>query len=361
MFDRLISIVQSYRKGYTVILRSKLNSDLLNWIKECTLQLIDTKYKLVTKIYWIFNDIHEIPVCRRPECHNLLENVCGLANGYGGGYCSSYCAANDDNLKQKRRLLAEQKYGKGITCYQKTKVFRSAASKRMLSREDSVRQNTITQMKKTWKSKSKAEIQKIVTKREKTCMTRYGVRVSSQSDQVKAEQAKTNVKKYGAISPLANPEIRSLFDYTAINLKRVETKRAHHTFTTSQAEEEVYQLLCTYFGKDNIKRQYKTLLYPFLCDFYIVSKDLYIEFQGSWTHGFKPFDKNDESCQQLLKKWTERSVKQQKTKHNFYLTAIYVWTDLDVRKRNIAITNKLNYLEFFTIQQVKEWLNSTQQ
>ena len=36
---------------------------------------------------------------------------------------------------------------------------------------------------------------------------------------------------------------------------------------------------------------------------------------------------------------------------------IYVWTDLDVRKRNIAKENNLNYIEFWNIEELKNWLN----
>lgn len=354
MFDRLLSIVKSSRKGYTLILHSKNNSDLLRWINNSVPMLADSRYKLVTKLYWIFNDLHEIPVCRRAECDHLLKNVQSLAKGYNGGYCSSYCAANDYDKRQEQRLKAEQQYGEGITCYQQTEEFRHAASERMHSRSDYVRQNTIARMKKTWKAKPAAEIQAINTRRERTCIAKYGVRVSSQSKQVKAAQVETNLRKYGAVTPLVNSKIRAAFDQTAINLKRDATKRKNRTFTVSAPEEAVYHLLCQKFGINDVQRQHKTTSYPFLCDFYIVSKDLYIEYQGSWTHGPKPFDKNDCDCQKLLLKWTERAS----IKPGYYHAAIYVWTDLDVRKRSIAAANHLNYLEFFTLQQVKDWLNS---
>lgn len=36
---------------------------------------------------------------------------------------------------------------------------------------------------------------------------------------------------------------------------------------------------------------------------------------------------------------------------------IYTWTKNDVKKRNIAKENGLNYKEFFTILDLENWLN----
>ena len=72
--------------------------------------------------------------------------------------------------------------------------------------------------------------------------------------------------------------------------------------------------------------------YPFNCDFYIKSKDLYIEYQGHFTHGFEPFDENNE-------------------KHIEYLVAMQdagkdmsTWFKRDPKKLEIAKRNKINLL-----------------
>ena len=36
---------------------------------------------------------------------------------------------------------------------------------------------------------------------------------------------------------------------------------------------------------------------------------------------------------------------------------LYTWTIRDVNKRNIAKQNNLNYIEFWNINELKEWLN----
>jgi hypothetical protein len=71
---------------------------------------------------------------------------------------------------------------------------------------------------------------------------------------------------------------------------------------------------------------------------------LYIEIQGTWTHGFHPFDENNKSDIDKLKLWKEKAITS-----NFYKGAIDVWTIRDVIKRETAKKNNLNYLEIFSM------------
>lgn len=43
--------------------------------------------------------------------------------------------------------------------------------------------------------------------------------------------------------------------------------------------------------------------FPFRIDFYVPEKDLFIEYQGFWTHGKHPFDISSEKDLTILKKW----------------------------------------------------------
>lgn len=98
--------------------------------------------------------------------------------------------------------------------------------------------------------------------------------------------------------------------------------------------------------------QYRSDVYPFDCDFYIPELDLYIEYQGYWTHGKKlgPFDENNLKHQKLLNKWKEKA----KIKKSF-INAINVWTKSDPLKREVAKQNNLNWIEFFTIDKFIGW------
>ena len=110
-----------------------------------------------------------------------------------------------------------------------------------------------------------------------------------------------------------------------------------------------------------IRDRYKSELYPWKCDFYIPEIDLYIEYQGLWTHGVKsfnyngiqynchcPYDPNNLIHQEVIKQWKNKNT-------NFYNSAIETWTVKDVLKRETAKKNNLNWIEFFTIKDFNDW------
>ena len=140
---------------------------------------------------------------------------------------------------------------------------------------------------------------------------------------------------------MQNKEVRNKVDIT---------KHKNGTFNTSKPEQEVKRLLEKKFP--NVQYQYKSEKYPFNCDFYIPELDLYIEFQGTWTHGKHPFSESVEDLE-TLDKWKTESITSE-----FYKNAIEVWTIKDVEKRKIALQNNINWLEFFTIDEFLEWYNS---
>ena len=126
-------------------------------------------------------------------------------------------------------------------------------------------------------------------------------------------------------------------------LKSNETKRNNRSFNKSAPEDKMYVDLCKQYGEDNVVRQYSDKdRYPFACDFYIPSEDLFIECNYSWTHGGRPYDENDVDCEDQLNAWkikAETSL--------YYQNAIYTWTVLDVKKREYANKYNLNYKVFY--------------
>ena len=171
-------------------------------------------------------------------------------------------------------------------------------------------------------------------KREKTCLEKYGV-----DNYVKT----TEYKKYSALHK------------DQIVNKRLKTQKKNNSFNKSSFEENVYNKLLTIFNKKDILRQYKSNLYPFACDFYIKSLDLYIECNGHWSHGWYhnkclgSFDKDNPEHIKILNLYKSKNTK-------FYKTAIYVWTDLDVRKLETFKKNNLNYKIFWNLKEVEDWL-----
>ena len=121
--------------------------------------------------------------------------------------------------------------------------------------------------------------------------------------------------------------------------KRYATMKQRGTSTHfSMAEEEFYNYLLGKYGKDSVRREYKSKEYPWHCDFYIDQIDLYIECNFHWTHGKHPFNPTNQEDLNQVKKWEQSDSIYDKT-------AIFVWTDMDVRKRTWAKENNLNFIE----------------
>ena len=135
----------------------------------------------------------------------------------------------------------------------------------------------------------------------------------------------------------------SEFDKEILREKRLKSMRERGTFNSSVVEDRIFELLIDKFGE--VIRQYRDERYPFNCDFYIPSKDLFIELNAHWTHGGMPYDPNNEVCKEQLRRWEEKSKNSK-----YYKNAIYAWTNLDVRKQKCAKENELNYKVIYNIK-----------
>lgn len=135
-----------------------------------------------------------------------------------------------------------------------------------------------------------------------------------------------------------------------------DTKRRNNSFHISSWEAMLTEKLSNLFP--DLKTQYKDKRYPFHCDFYIPSLDLFIECNFHWTHGRRPFNPNNEKDMEQLRHWEElgRSATSVRDKGQYYKNAITTWTDLDVRKRIIAEQNGLNYLVFYFLKDAVKWV-----
>ena len=179
-------------------------------------------------------------------------------------------------------------------------------------------------------------------KQKQTCLKKYGVEYPSKIEIIRQKIKETCLKKYGVDHPFKNKEIV---------LKAFNTRYSKKIAKFSKKEDEVYNYLIT-IDKD-IKRQYYSELYPFHCDFYLPKFNVYIEYQGSWVHGFHPFNKDDENDIALLETWKKKAENSK-----FYKKAIYTWTVSDELKRKTAKDNNLKYLEIFPKDSFKDIINS---
>lgn len=158
---------------------------------------------------------------------------------------------------------------------------------------------------------------------------------------------KTNLKKYGIDCILKRDDVVKLKNSEEIKKKQYNTKKRNNTFNTSKTEKELEVELRKIFPK--LKTQYKSKNYPFHCDYYIPELDLYIEYNGTWTHGFHFFDKDNQEDLDKLEKWKNKNSK-------YYNSAIKTWTQRDILKLETAIKNHLNYVVWFNQEQAYEWV-----
>ena len=207
-------------------------------------------------------------------------------------------------------------------------------------------------------------------KKKKTNLERYGCEWSFQNNEIKEKKKKTNLERYGCEYVVQNQTIKEKTKQT--NLERYgceyvsqycgfrkqvhNSKVKNKTYNKSNPEDVIFNKLNDRYC--NVIRQYKSDLYPFACDFYIPSMDLYIEYNGFWKHGKEPYDENNMGHKKIVQYWKQKSKEinfkgEPKTSYN---DAIYTWTIKDVKKRQTATNNNLNYLEFFNMNQFNEWL-----
>lgn len=178
-----------------------------------------------------------------------------------------------------------------------------------------------------------------------TTKKNYGVDYAMQSSYLSEKQQNVVAHKYGVKSFLQTNACREQFvrrcmetygvphhmQNKDVALKVIQTKRKNGTLNTSSVEEHVK-------GFDDFESQYNNdFRYPYLCDFYDKDRDLFIEVNASWTHGYHWYDaENDvDTC----KKWKVKSKKSE-----YYANALEVFTKRDVEKRECARVNNLNYV-----------------
>lgn len=305
--------------------------------------------------YIFINKLNEIPKCK--ICNNRTRYF-KSSNRYMDTCCrecdkklksvshKSYWANMSEEEKRHRieqeAKIKEQKYGYKtpfanknvkdkikqtmINKYNVDNAFKIPEIKDKIKKYmDDNREIINSKISNTW---SKLNKESIKNKREQTILEKYGVN----------NYAKTNLFK-----DLYNDKnyVKQLVK------KNYNTRKENNTFNISKQEDSIYNVLLEKFP--TILRQYKDERYPYSCDFYIPDLDLFIEFNGNWTHGSKPFDENDNECVTILNEWKSKS------NSKYYQNAIHNWTVLDVTKRNIAKQNNLNYLEFFTMEEFNDW------
>lgn len=170
-------------------------------------------------------------------------------------------------------------------------------------------------------------------KAQRTTMEHYGVEHAAQSPDIQEKVEMTTLMRHGVKHPMQSVKLKN---------KMLETKRTNGTFNTSQPETTLYDLLIATFGEDDILTQYnQDSRYPFCCDFYIKSRDMFIELNAFWTHGGHWYSPAATYDTKTVQTWLSEGTE-------FYKNAVDTWTISDVHKRQTAKDNNLNYIVFWS-------------
>ena len=281
-------------------------------------------------------------MCQKPTSFRNLHI------GYSR-FCSKKCIQNSEETKSKIQQTC-------LDRYDSKNVYASEYGKQ--------------KCKETWLENLGVEnpfqSEEVKGKIKQTNLERYNSEYSFQSKEIKdkikntkeerygnsnynnVEKArKTNITRYGVDCILKREDVVKLKNSEENKRKQYNTKKKNNTFNTSKIEKELELRLKEIFP--DLKTQYKSEIYPFHCDYYIPELDLYIEYNGTWTHGFHFFDKNNQEDLNKLEEWKSKNTK-------YYNSAIKTWTQRDILKLETAIKNHLNYVVWFNQEQAYEWV-----
>ena len=275
------------------------SSEIIEYLKN----RFDDSLSLYESIYRIRHKIYNKPIC--PICNNVIEYDTKYSKfhiTHSGECCRKWKA-----IKNKQVFL--EKYGVD-------NPWKSEEVKQKIKETLSLKYGS-----PTFNNRQKAK---------ETNLVRYGVDSYARTNDFK-QNYKNHLKEYKDKD------------------KEYKTKKKNHTFNTSKLEIKTFELLKEKYP--DILYQYKDKdRYPFVCDFYIPSLDLFIECNYHWTHGGKPYEGTEED-NKIIDGWKSKNSQ-------YYNNAINCWTIRDVNKRNIAKQNNLNYIEVWNINEIYTYLNN---
>ena len=306
---------------------NKLNKILYNQQKynnvfNFLLNIYNDSYSIEETLKRLILNIDQKPLC--PICGKPV-NFIGKQSKMFSKYCSNSCRAKEkENIK--KWIDGQKKYNiknHGVEYNWQRNDCKEKRKQSLIEHYGTDKLYTIKEIKEKIDKSINNKIQDIINHRNETLKEKYGI---------------LNV---GGLTSL--PEIQEKIN---------KTKRKNQSFNTSNQEDQSYLLIKEKYN--DVKRQYRSELYPFNCDFYIPSLNLYIECNFHWTHNNHQYNKNELKDQIILQQWKSKNTQ-------YYRNAINIWTNLDVRKRNIAKKNNLNFIEFWNLNELKEWLNKKEE
>ena len=210
-------------------------------------------------------------------------------------------------------------------------------------------------------------------KSQMTCMAHWGSSTFLGSEERRRRQCEflekrrtTWRKHWGTDHPFQSVTFRQhsleMFGYDNpmhdldICKKPMQTKVARHCVASSRTERLLFERLSFQFGADDVAYQFHDdARYPFICDFYIRSLDMFVELNAFFTHGGHWFDAMSEVDVAEVDRCLNNMCD-----HPLYASKLYVWCYDDVRKRECACDRHLRYAVFWRndLRDVDEWMQA---
>lgn len=130
-------------------------------------------------------------------------------------------------------------------------------------------------------------------------------------------------------------------DWEAAKKKEYDTKKRNNSFNSSKPEKDLIKQLVAEYGEGDVIHPYRDERYPFNCDVYIVSQDLFIELNGTVEHNGRPYDPtNPEHVKEAIH-IEDRA--RDLGPNSRYWNILKWWTETDPKKLETFRRNKLNF------------------
>lgn len=312
--DNVIKDLVKYDKHVELIDNPRILSYL-------DLRYTDSSSRLET-VQRIRFGIDEKPKC--PTCGNSVQWI-GKNSKLYTTYCSNKCSAQNKETTAKKKATQLEHWGTE-NCYDSEKY----------------RQH----LKETIGVEYHTQRKDIKDKRKESLIKHYGTTKLYKVEEIRNKIIESNRLKFGCDCAFQNKNVREAA-YKAI---------LNNEHGTSKAEDQIYNWLVEIYGEQDVQRFKTSEIFPFNVDFYLAPYDLYIEYQGSQFHNGRAFlgtKEDHEELQELDKKDKIQCEKTGKDKSQ-YRSIINTWSIFDVKKREYAKEHKINYLEIYQCNSIKD-------
>ena len=188
-------------------------------------------------------------------------------------------------------------------------------------------------VKKSEKSNSSKKVSKSSLKskkREAEMLKKQALRQKKLEEKAKREEEKRK----------AQEEKKRLEEEKRLRQQKI--RKWHLDEIDETLEDFIFERLAYYYGYSDISRDVE-LVDDMFVSFYVKSRDLYIDCNGSSIHGFHWFNKDSELDQNKLSEMNDISLLSSNEIQQF----IEVWTRKDVEKRDYLSKCNLNYVSFW--------------